>query len=308
LTIDPESSALYNSLGLLYSLLGRHDEAIAAHLRYVTLAPGEANAHDSLGMSYQWAGRYEEAIAEYTRALELKPDFEIAHVHLGITYFQTGRYRTAIDWFKKYIAVAPSKYESARGYSNIAHVHRRLKNYEAALQAAKKASEEHELMVWEQFFTTWERGDRTTAKKLEERLLSADLGSSTRGSRNTPRYVSYYRGYIALKNGQTDEALENFQAALRHSPATWSINPLEECLADAYLQLERFDEAIAEYERILRLNPNYPLARFHLAQAFERKGQIAEARKNYQMFLEMWKNADADIPEVISARKSINQS
>ncbi|HSK70720.1 MAG TPA: tetratricopeptide repeat protein, partial [Pyrinomonadaceae bacterium] len=143
LTIDPESPALYNSLGLLYSLLGRHDEAIAAHLRYVALAPNEPNSHDSLGMSYQWAGRYEEAIAAYNRSLELNPNFDIAYVHLGVAHFQTGRYRTAIEWFNKYIAVAPSKLESARGYGYISQVHRKMKNYEAAAALAKKAFEEH---------------------------------------------------------------------------------------------------------------------------------------------------------------------
>lgn len=305
LTIDPESAPLYNALGLLYSILGRHDEAIAMHERYVALAPDEPNAQDSLGMSLQWAGRYEEAIAAYDRALQLNPSFEIAHVHLGVAYFQTGRYQTAIEQFKKYIAVAPSKLESGRGYSYIAHVYRKLKNYEAAAQAAKKASEENEYYVFEAYFTASERGDRAPAQRFEQRLF-AGSNNSNRGMRNTSRIDFYHRGYVALKNGQPDEALENFRESLRHSPATWDIDSLEDCLANAYLELGKFDEAAAEYERILRLNPNYPLARFYLAQAFERKGQITEARENYRLFLENSKNADANIPQIISAKKYIN--
>jgi tetratricopeptide (TPR) repeat protein len=147
-------------------------------------------------------------------------------------------------------------------------------------------------------------GDRATARKLEEQLFT-ESGVTNRGSRGTPRYRFYFRGYIALKNGQTDEALENFREALRHSPATYDIDALEDCLANAYLELGRFDEAISEYERILRLNPNYPLARFHLAQAYEHKGLPDQARESYQRFLKTWENADADIPEVIVAKKSI---
>lgn len=304
LTIDPESSGLYNALGLLYSLLGRHDEAIAAHQRYVALAPGEPNAHDSLGMSYQWAGRYGEAIAEYNRSLELNPNFDIAQVHLGVVYFQTGRYRTAIECFKKYIAVAPSNLERSRGYAYISQVHRRLKNYVAATASANKAFEEYKGAVFELYSAALESGDLKTAKKLEEQLF-AKFETSNRGSRNTPRYSFYFRGYVGLKTGQTNEALENFSEALRHAPATWEIDPLEDCLANTYLETGRFDEAIAEYERILRLNPNYPLARFYLAQAFERKGQTGKAHENYLMFLEIWKDADANIPEVMSARKTL---
>lgn len=307
LTIDPESAALYNALGLLYSLLGRHDEAIAAHLRYVALEPAEANARDSLGMSYQWAGRYEEAIGEYTRSLELNPNFEIAHVHLGVAYFQTGRYRTAIEWFKKYIAVAPSTFESARGYFYIAHVYRKLKNYEAAVAAAKKAFEENKSYVFELYSAALESGDETTAKKLKEQLFVKEENSN-RGSRITPRVTFYFRGYIALKNGQTNEATENFLEALRHSPQTWDIDPLEDCLANAYLELGRFDEAAAEYHRILKLNPNYPLARFYLAQALKQKGLKEEARIEYQKFLAIWNEADPDIPEIIAARKIIDEN
>lgn len=307
LTIDPESGALYNGLGLLYSLLGHHAEAIAMHERYVALEPAEANAHDSLGMSYQWAGRYHEAIAEYKRALELNPDFEIAHAHLGVAYFQTGRYRAAIDWFKKYIAVAPSTLESARGYAHIALVHRKMNNYEAATRAAKKAFEENELHVFEWYSVALKRGDRATAKKLEQKLF-AESSFSNRGSRGYPRYVFYYRGYIALKNGQSNEALENFRESLRHSPATWDIDPLEDCLANAYYELGQFDEAIAEYQRILQLNPNYPLARFHLARSLEQKGLQAESRAEYLNFLESWREADEDIPEIIIARNYVNRT
>ncbi len=64
---------------------------------------------------------------------------------------------------------------------------------------------------------------------------------------------------------------------LGHAPPTYSLDSFEDGLANALLELGRLDEAAAEYERILRLNPNYPLAQYHLAQAYERKGQLKEA-------------------------------
>ena len=68
------------------------------------------------------------------------------------------------------------------------------------------------------------------------------------------------------------------------------------------------DEAIAEYERILKLNPNYPLVHYHLAQAYERKGDRDQAHAEYQRFLQVWKDADADIPEVVHAKKVVSES
>ena len=85
------------------------------------------------------------------------------------------------------------------------------------------------------------------------------------------------------------------------------IDPLEDCLAQAFLETGYIDEAICEYERILRLNPNYPLAQYNLAQAYERKGQKDQARAAYERFLQTWKDADADadLPEVITAHQRL---
>jgi tetratricopeptide (TPR) repeat protein len=119
------------------------------------------------------------------------------------------------------------------------------------------------------------------------------------------RFLDYYRGTLALRSGQTAEAIVHFQEALRHSPPLWNIDAYEDCLANAYLELGRLDEAIAEYERILRLNPNYPLAQYHLGRAYERKGQHERARAAYERFLQIWKDADPDLPEVIDAKKRL---
>ena len=118
----------------------------------------------------------------------------------------------------------------------------------------------------------------------------------------------FARGLIALKENRTEPALEFFRQALRLPPPTWNLFDFEDCLGNALLELGRYDEAIAEYERILRLNPNYPLARFRLARAYEQKGFLNEARDSYIKFLQIWKNADADIPEVIVARKFVESS
>jgi tetratricopeptide (TPR) repeat protein len=126
---------------------------------------------------------------------------------------------------------------------------------------------------------------------------------NNRGARVKTRLGLYYRGFITLKKRNAEEALALLAEAVRARPPIYNIDAFEDCLANAYLELGRFDEAIAEYQRILRLNPNYPLARFHLAEAYRAKGLTSEAALEYRNFLETWKDADADIPEIAAARK-----
>jgi predicted Zn-dependent protease len=111
---------------------------------------------------------------------------------------------------------------------------------------------------------------------------------------------------LALKRGRAAEAVEYFRSATRRLPLSWNVDSaVEDCLADAYLELGQLDEAITEYERILRLNPNYPLAHYHLGQAYERKGDRDRARVAYERFLQIWAGADPDIPEVMEAKRRV---
>ena len=108
-----------------------------------------------------------------------------------------------------------------------------------------------------------------------------------------------------MANGDSEHAVDFFKEAIRHTPPTFELDPQEDCLAEAYLRLGMYDDAVAEYGRILQLNPNYPLARFYLGQALGGLNQADQARESYRLFLESWKDADEDIPEVAKAREAL---
>jgi len=112
---------------------------------------------------------------------------------------------------------------------------------------------------------------------LRERLFE-NLPYPERGVRHELRSYDYYLGVLALKDKRLNEAITHFQRALRHLPPSSGLDLYEDCLANAYLESGRPDEAITEYLRILRTNPNYPLAQYHLAEAYERKGEREQAQ------------------------------
>ena len=303
--VDPEFGDLYNVLGICYLGLGRYDEAIAAHQRYVQLAPSEPNAHDSLGMSLQHAGRYESAVAEYNGALLFDPEFEPAIIHLGDVFFQQGRYREAIRQYQRYIQVTGSDTARAVGYGSIAQVYWRLKDFGKAEQAAQNETKFEKGAVWNSLLLALDQGQLARAARLKESFdqILRSGPYPTRGSRNELRSYDYYLGTLELREKHMDQATQHFREALRHLPPSSGMDLYEDCLGNAYLGAAHVEEAIGEYQRILRLNQNYPLAEYHLAQAYQRKGQVAESRAAYERFLQIWKTADADIPEVQDAKR-----
>ena len=304
LVVDPEARDVYNALGVTYRDMGQHNEAIAMSQRYVELAPGEPNAHDSLALAYQAAGNHQQALQHYNRALALNSNFDVAILHMANLFFQTGRYREAISNYQRYIGLASSDWDRAWGHGRIAWVYRQKGEMDQAALAARKELSYDKSSIGNSLIIALERGDRATVMRLEEQLY-VQGPYTERGLRPALRSLYYFRGHLALKKGRADEAVENFKEVIKHRSLIWDIDSFEDCLANAYLELGRHEEAIAEYERILRLNPGYPLTHFHLAEVYERKGLLDQAKASYEKFLQVWKEADADLPEVITARKRL---
>ncbi len=304
LAVDGESKDLYNALGLCLSGSGRSAEAIAADRRYVELVPKEPNAHDSLGMSLERAGRYDEALSEYSAAVSLDPKFEPAIIHLGDVYSEQGRYRDAVREYLHYIQVTQSDAARAVGYGSIAQVYWRKRDMVRGEEAARNEMRYQKDAVWNSLLFAINRKDTATAAALKEKLFG-DFPYPVRGVRHEQRSFDYFRGTLALRSGKTSEAIGSFQEALKHLPPSSGLDKYDDCLASAYLASGDTEDAIKEYQRILRLNPAYPLADYHLAKAYELKHDSAGARAAYELFLQTWNRADADIPEVIEAKAKL---
>jgi tetratricopeptide (TPR) repeat protein len=88
--------------------------------------------------------------------------------------------------------------------------------------------------------------------------------------------------------------------------------PLKDGLARAYIRAGRTADAIAEYERLTRFNPQErdrrlipPIYHYDLGRLYEQRGDKEKAAGQYRKLLEIWKNADGDIPALADARRRL---
>jgi adenylate cyclase len=109
LVLDSSLGPAHSTLGMLYTIMGQHDEGIAECEKAVNLEPNAAGAYYVLGEVLRYSGRHEEAIAMCKKAIRLNP-FPPSWYYFGLTnaYSLTGQYEEAIKAGKKAIHIDPN--------------------------------------------------------------------------------------------------------------------------------------------------------------------------------------------------------
>jgi tetratricopeptide (TPR) repeat protein len=151
-------------------------------------------------------------------------------------------------------------------------------------------------------------------KSIEAQMEASDVSTLTEFRYN------WLRSEILSAEGSPDEAIQIFEKIeyplipqLRVDPIMiYNMPFLNDFLARAYRKSGRLDDAIAEYERKVKFDPQrddrhliHPKYYYLLAKLYEEKGDTAGAIANYERFLELWKDADPGLPEVEDTRKRL---
>jgi predicted Zn-dependent protease len=185
------------------------------------------------------------------------------------------------------------------------------------LATAEKASEQFDAALWR---LSNRAKDEADVKAKEDEKNKKDTDSKPPTFQISPDALPdtlvtslsimslELRAGLEMAKGQVEEAKKLYAQASReqkalgyHEPPTY-IRPVGETEAAAYMTASRWDDAKVAYKRALEDRPRSGFPLFGMAQASERAGDEAAARTEYTEFLEAWKSADPDLPQVAHAR------
>jgi tetratricopeptide (TPR) repeat protein len=111
------------------------------------------------------------------------------------------------------------------------------------------------------------------------------------------------RAATLLQQRKSEAAIEQLLTTERYEKAAQFYPQYLRGLA--YLQLQKKELAVTEFDKILNNRGNSPLSSIYpLAQLG--KARILKDKAEYEKFLELWKDADADMPALVAAKAELD--
>jgi len=119
------------------------------------------------------------------------------------------------------------------------------------------------------------------------------------------------RAMVQLRKAQFSDALASLEPLRSYEfgigPRSIGVGPVY-WRALTYFKMHDGAKAAAEFQRILDqqgaagFSLEYPLAHLGVARAYALQGDAAKARTAYQDFFAAWKDADPDVPILVTAK------
>jgi len=367
LRFHPQYAPAINGLALTYAEMREYEKAIEYLRQYTEISPGDATPFASLGEIFFLMGRLDEAITQYNEALAIKPDIDV-YQWLAYIYALQEDYPATITVLNQFISNTPSTGLKGMGcwwkgvyQSRCGCYHQAITDFDKAKQHFKSAGNEYGIAfadltrafihfgrknfeLSKRDFENWlsycktgkhywsdpfasmlglghvyiKEGDINAAKS---KLHDARLRLTRLKERRDPDYtqalftINLFHIELLLAEGDFKEAISigeknaNIEFRLSWRIILWNLPFQQDALARAYTAIGELNKAIHVYEKLVSFTPGKtdlrlinPIYRYRLAKLYEEKGWPGKAIEQYQKLLEIWKHADEGLPEMVDAK------
>jgi len=328
----------HNLLAVRYTLTGPFDKAVSEAGEALRRNPKEPKAHANMAIAYIGLNRYDEGAKILHEALAKGLQTDSMHSHLYRLAFikgDTAAMKQQIDWAtgKGYLAEA----WQAQAAEFSGQLTKANQFSDKAVELATRGNKESAAQVLLQQATRL-AAFRECGKvsELTQRALglSRDLSNLHQAANAlaacgqapatqslleelTKRFaqdtllntvsIPLIRAQIELSRGNAAQAVQLLESARKYE-AYGEFWP-QYVRGQAYLKQGNGALAAVEFRSILDhrgwhpLSPLYSLAHLGIARAAVLSGDNVQARKAYQDFFEIWKNADASLVILTEARQ-----
>lgn len=306
------SAESYSLLGNAFSLADQANEGIKILRSTEQLFPNEASIKQAIAALFLSNGDYAKAEEELKLILTASRDSDARYTSystLSSFYLLLGRYRDANRSLDLAIAEARRMDDTTKALT--AQMWHAL-NYAVTHGDADRAWRELEptLNTGAQLGDVYYRGGLTLMMIGRKEYQSADSSVMIPGMATWWRYS--VKSIIASNRRSCDLARAFYDSVgtIGESGRLWSLYPLAVCQFESGqldLAMATLREMVGFKDRGRSAAYYLPKAMLLLGKVYEKKGNPAGAKAQYTRLLDLWKNADKDLPDYIEARTRLQE-
>jgi serine/threonine protein kinase/tetratricopeptide (TPR) repeat protein len=341
----PQHAAPPNNLAVKYNDLGQFDKALEEAREAIRLNPNSASGYSLLAAAFVGLDRFDEAKQVINQALTQKLETSAMRRTLYRIAFVQGDATTMkqqVEWangkpdeyvaqgWQSETAAFSGQLRKAKEFSNRAFDSAERRDFkEVAAQIAVAAAARDALL-----------GDCRLVKEQTAKALSlshnqltmvntgnalATCGEFSQTQTITAELVRRFpkdtilnkvllplvQARIELQKGNPAQSIQLLETTRPYEG--YALFQIAYLRGQSHLNQKRGTDAAAEFQKILDhrgwqpASPLYPLAHLGLARAAALSGDTTMARKAYQDFFALWKDADPDIPILQEARREFEK-
>jgi len=328
-----------NLLASRYTLVGPFDKALAEAREAVRLNPKEARAYTNLAVAFIGLNRFEDAKSVLRQALAQKletTNMRIRLFHIAFVQDDAATMKEQLDWAASKPEEAQMWQAQAAEFSGqLAKANQFTERVIGLMRAADSKETTAQLLLQQALrnatFGSCGQVGETVRQALglsreQAKLITAAnalaVCNQTRAAQTLidelmKRFpldtlqkmvsIPITRSQIELTRGDGSPVIQLLESSRKYEVAGefWP----QYLRGQAYLKQKKGAEAAKEFQTIIDhrgwypLSPLYPLAQLGVARAAVIEGDAAKARRAYQDFFTLWKEADTSIPILVVARQ-----
>jgi serine/threonine protein kinase/tetratricopeptide (TPR) repeat protein len=340
--VSPGDANPVDSMGELYFRMGNMDKAVAKYKEALGIKPDFYYAYWELGYVSALRHAYDDALVWIDRFLETAPSSGTRAEGLAwkcFYLFWQGRLERALavaGVLEQHAASAESELWKAQADKLRGWIHIDRGEYELSRACFERCLESvmtspADYVPPQLSYSLW------TPDRLQEiaaayvfalgllDVLEGSLGSAVERLEEMGGHLPYYAGLlhseIHLARGEYDKTITLLEKlrppSIPYMSDTegmldYNLPPLRDTLARAFLRKGNPERAIASYEELMAPVSNrrdrqmtHPKYLYRLAWLEDTAGRRDRAKGMLKRFLDIWKDADPDLPEVMHARERV---
>ena len=307
----------YINIATCYSILG-NPQAVDFYLKAFALNPSlltVSNLSHEFGFTYVETGELEKAREVFERMTAGEDELKSrGYRALALLLMYTGKYSEAINQLNESIKInktlgaAVSELRDRLFLATVYKGKRMMPEFYAELNKVNVLLRAEGMEPW-WFFLYGKFLARDGKIQKAESILNEISTRKKEGNNNDKAAFNILKGEIELAKGNFAGALDLIEPAIAWRRDNYTL----ESLANYYYETGDLDKAVSGYEEITGKKHTlgwegqdcWIMAHYRLGKLYEKKGNNEQALKYYQDFLNIWKDADEDLPELIDAKSRL---